>query len=55
MDTLLLGFESLLEASRCQELALLFSFFVRFKEGQGLMCKAFGEFVKVSIVTPTLI
>lgn len=45
------GFESLLEASRCQELALLFSFFVRFKEGQGLMCKAFGEFVKKSGAT----
>lgn len=45
----LAGFESLLEASRCQELSMLYSFFVRFKEGQGLVCKAFGSFIKVSL------
>lgn len=42
------GFESLLEASRCRELSMLYSFFIRFKEGQCLVCKAFGEFIKKS-------
>ncbi len=44
------GFESLLEASRCSELSMLYSFFIRFKEGQGLVCKAFGEYMKVGML-----
>ena len=47
------GFESLLEASRCRELAMLYSFFIRFKDGQSLVCKAFGEYIKVSSLVLT--
>ena len=44
-----IGFESLLEASRYSELSLLFKLFMRFKDGLGLICKAFSDYIKVCV------
>ena len=45
------GYESLLEAIRIPDLALLYGFFMRFKNGLTLMSKAFANYIKVSIYT----
>ena len=44
------GYESLLEAVRIPDLALLYGFFTRYKNGLTLMSKAFANDIKVSIM-----
>lgn len=42
------GFEMLLEANRHQDLSLLYDLFIRFKNGLGLIKKAFANYIKKS-------
>ncbi len=46
----IVGFELLLSSSMYKELSMLYNFYTRFKEGQALICKAFGDFIKVIIM-----
>ena len=47
---LLLGFDSLLEAKRISDLATLYRLLSRIKGGLDELCKAFSNYVKVSLL-----